>query len=108
MLRKTTPFGDLEVFDAHTHFFSHKFFEALIGQSPQLGKEPNAIERVGAMTGWTMPPRDPAELAAIWASEFDRHSVSGALMIASAPGDEESVAAAVAASPNRIAGAFMF
>ncbi|HEV2666031.1 MAG TPA: amidohydrolase family protein [Blastocatellia bacterium] len=108
MLKKITPFGDLEVFDAHTHFFSHKFFETLISQSPQLGCEPNAIERVGEMTGWTMPPRDPAELAAIWASEFDRHGVSGAMMIASVPGDEESVATAVAALPDRIAGAFMF
>jgi len=108
MLKKTTPFGDLEVFDAHTHFFSHKFFETLTGQSPQFGKEPNAIERAGALTGWTMPPRDPAELAAVWASELDHHGVSGALMIASVPGDEESVAAAVAAFPDRIAGAFMF
>jgi|SRR5262245_30944080 len=108
MLKKITPFGDLEVFDAHTHFFSHKFFDTLISQSPQLGCEPNAIERVGEMTGWTMPPRDSAELAAIWASEFDRHGVSGAMMIASVPGDEESVAAAVAAFPDRIAGAFMF
>jgi predicted TIM-barrel fold metal-dependent hydrolase len=108
MLKKTTPFGDLEVFDAHTHFFSRKFFETLISQSTQLGKEPNAIERVGEMTGWTMPPRDPAELAATWAAEFDRHGVSGALMIASVPGDEESVAAAVEAFPGRIAGAFMF
>jgi len=108
MLKKITPFGDLEVFDAHAHFFSHKFFETLTAQSPQLGKEPNAIERAGAMTGWTMPPRDPVELAAIWASEFDRHGVSGALMIASVPGDEESVASAAAAFPDRIAGAFMF
>ena len=108
MLKKTTPFGDLEVFDAHTHFFSHKFFETLTGQSPQLGKEPNAIERVGEMTGWTMPPRDPSELAATWASELDRHGVSGALMIASVPGDEDSVASAAAAFPDRIAGAFMF
>lgn len=108
MLKKTTPFGDLEIFDAHTHFFSHKFFETLTGQSPQLGKESNPIERVGEMTGWTMPPRDPADLAAIWASELDRHGVSGALMIASVPGDEESVASAAAAFPDRIAGAFMF
>ncbi len=108
MLKKTVPFGDLEIFDAHTHFFSHKFFETLAGQSPQLSRAPDAIERVGEMTGWTMPPRDPAGLAAIWASELDRHGVSGALMIASVPGDEESVAAAARAFPNRIAGAFMF
>ncbi|MGH9768363.1 MAG: amidohydrolase family protein [Blastocatellia bacterium] len=108
MLKKTASFGDLEVFDAHTHFFSHQFFETLISQSPQLSRESNAIERAGEMTGWTMPLRDPAELAAIWTSEFDRHGVSGALMIASAPGDEESVSAAVARRSDRIAGAFMF
>src|SRR5262247_2697735 len=108
MLKKTAPFGDLQIFDAHTHFFSHKFFETLAGQSPQLVCEPNAIERVGEMTGWTMPPRDPAGLAAVWASDFDRHGVSGALMIASVPGDEESVSSAAAAFPDRIAGAFMF
>jgi uncharacterized protein len=107
-LKKTTSFGDLEVFDAHTHFFSYKFFETLAGQSPQFGKESNAIERAGDVTGWTMPPRSPDELAAIWAAEFDRQGVSRALMIASVPGDEESVAAAVTAFPNRIAGAFMF
>lgn len=108
MLKKTTPFGSLEVFDAHTHFFSRKFFEALIEQSPRLGVETNAMERAAEMTGWTMPPPDPAELAAIWRAEFDRHGVSGALMIASVPGDEESIAAAVEAFPDRIAGAFMF
>jgi uncharacterized protein len=107
-LKKATPFGDLEVFDAHTHFFSHKFFEALAAQSPQFSEDPNAIERAGDLTGWTMPPSSPAELAAIWASEFDRHSVSGALMMASVPGDEESVSRAVAAFPDRITGAFMF
>ena len=108
MLKKTTPFGDLEVFDAHMHFFSRKFFDTLISQSIQLGKESNAIERVGEITGWTTPPSDPLALAWICTEEFDRHGVSGALMIASVPGDEESVATAVAAFPNRIAGAFMF
>jgi predicted TIM-barrel fold metal-dependent hydrolase len=107
-MKKTTPFGDLEVFDAHTHFFSYKFFKTLTGQSPLFGEESNAIERAGEITGWTMPPRSPADLAAIWMSEFDRHGVSGALMIASVPGDEESVSGAVAAFPDRIAGAFMF
>jgi len=108
MLKKATPFGDLEVFDAHAHFFSQKFFETLTGQSPQLGKGADAIERAAELTGWTMPPRSPAELATIWAAEFDRHGVSGALMIASFPGDEESISWAVASFPDRIAGAFMF
>ena len=106
-LKKTTPFGSLEVFDAHTHFFSQRFFATLIQQSPRLSVETNAIERAAEMTGWTMPAPDPAELASTWTAEFDRHEVFGAVMIASAPGDEESVAAAVTAFPNRIAGAFM-
>ncbi len=108
MLKRETPFGELEVFDAHAHFFSRKFFETLVGQSPLLGKEADPIGRAAEMTGWTMPPGDPAELAATWKDEFDRHSVSAALMIASVPGDEGSISAAVKAFPDRIAGAFMF
>ncbi len=108
MLNKATSFGEIEIFDAHTHFFSRRFFETLTSQSPLLKGESDAIERAAEMTGWQMPPSDPAELAATWKEEFDRHGVSGALMIASVPGDEESVAAAVTAFPDRIAGAFMF
>ena len=33
-MKKTTPFGALEVLDAHTHFFSQRFFQALVSQSP--------------------------------------------------------------------------
>jgi hypothetical protein len=107
-MKKTTPFGELEVLDTHCHFFSRKFFETLTGQSPQLSKEPDPIARVAEITGWVMPPSDPAELGKIWSDELDKHEVAGALLIASVPGDENSIAAAVAALPNRIAGAFMF
>lgn len=107
-MKKVTPFGEIEVFDAHCHFFSRKFFETLAGQSPQLSKEPDPIARVAEMTGWTMPPSDPAELGRVWRDEMDKNEVGGAMLIASAPGDEDSVAAAVAAFPDRIAGAFMF
>jgi hypothetical protein len=108
MPNKVTPFGELEIFDAHTHFFSRRFFETLTSQSPLLKSEADPIARAAEMTGWQMPPCDPAELAAIWKDELDRHGVFAALMIASVPNDEESVAAAVAAFPDRIAGAFMF
>jgi predicted TIM-barrel fold metal-dependent hydrolase len=107
-MKKTTPFGEIEVCDAHCHFFSHKFFNTLIGQAPALSKESNPIARVAELTGWTMPPNDPAELGAVWSAELDRHNVSAAMLIASVPGDEESVAAAVTAYPDRFAGAFMF
>ncbi len=106
--RKTLPFGEIEIFDAHTHFFSRRFFDTLTAQSAELSQASDPVARAGEITGWQMPPREPAELAADWRAELDRHNVSGAMMIASVPNDEASVAAAVAAFPDRIAGAFMF
>jgi uncharacterized protein len=104
---RTTPFGPLEVLDAHAHFFSHRFFDALARQAPALRDDPDPVARAGAITGWTMPPEDPAALGRVWVEELDRHDVATALLIASVPTDEASVAAAVAAHPDRIAGAFM-
>ena len=108
MLKKVTPFGDLEISDAHMHFFSRRFFEALIGQSTTLSEQVDPIARAGEVTGWQMPPSDPLDLAAIWKDELDRHEISSALMIASVPNDEESVSAAARQFPERIRGAFMF
>ena len=108
MLKKTLQFGEIEIFDAHTHFFSRRFFDTLTAQSAELSQASDPVARAGEITGWEMPPRDPAELAAVWRAELDRHDVSGAMMIASVPNDEASVAAAVTAFPDRIAGAFMF
>ena len=105
-MKKTTPFGDIEVFDAHTHFFSHRFFSTLIGQSPSLNQEADPMARAAALTGWTMPPTDPAELAVAWKDELDRQQIAAAMMMASVPNDEDSIAAAVAAFPTRIFGGF--
>ncbi len=105
-MKKSTPFGDLEVFDAHTHFFSHHFFATLSAQSLSLRQEADPMARAAALTGWTMPPNDPAELAAMWQDELDRHEISGAMMMASVPNDEASIAAAVAAFPSLIIGGF--
>jgi uncharacterized protein len=108
MLKKPTPFGELEISDSHAHFFSRKFFETLAGQSTPISKEADPIGRIAEITGWRMPPEDPAALAKDWAAELDRHEVAFALLIASVPNDAESVVAAVRASPDRVAGAFMF
>jgi uncharacterized protein len=105
---KQTILGEIEIFDAHTHLFSRRFFETLIGQSPGLSRESDPMERVSEMTGWTMPPGDPAELALVWKEELERHGVSAAMMMASVPGDEDSIAAAMSACPERVIGGFMF
>jgi predicted TIM-barrel fold metal-dependent hydrolase len=89
-----TPWGDLAVADGHVHFFSRRFFEVLGGST--LG-----LREMEARLGWTMPPPDPAELARTWAAELDRRGLERSVLIASVPGDEASVLAAVEACPGR-------
>lgn len=90
-----TPFGDCAVWDAHVHFFSRRFFDSLAAQA---GKTSEAI---AASLGWELPPEDPVELASRWAAELDKHGVERAALIASMPGDENSVTAAASAHPGR-------
>lgn len=96
-----TPWGNFPVSDAHVHFFGRRFFDWLGGQ---CGK--NAAEVAGA-AGWDLPPEDPADMARAWAADLDEHGVGRAALIASFPGDEGSVAAALAACPGRFHGYFM-
>ena len=90
-----TPWGECAVQDAHTHFFSQRFYASLGAPS---GKD---AAQVAATLGWTAPPEDAAVLARHWADELDRQGVSRAAIIASVPGDEDSVRGAAAAVPGR-------
>jgi predicted TIM-barrel fold metal-dependent hydrolase len=83
------------------HFLSHHFFELLAEQKPGL-----TIESMSGTLTWRMPPDDPDALARAWIDELDRYGISRAVLIASMPGDEASVSAAVAAHPNRFYGFF--
>src|SRR5258708_28548896 len=104
-----TSWGELPVNDAHIHFFFHDLLSSLAAQKqdPSLGEGGAAVEAVTRILGWQAPPADPRDLAWLWASELDRHGVSRAALIASIPGDEPSVAAAVARFPERFYGYFM-
>jgi uncharacterized protein len=97
-----TAWGDLPINDAHVHFFSHKFYSALARQ-----KKLEHTEGLASLLNWEIAPPDPATLAKNWAAELDRQGVNRACFIASMHGDEESVAAAVAAYPDRFLGFFM-
>jgi predicted TIM-barrel fold metal-dependent hydrolase len=88
--------------DAHCHFFSAGFLTT-IGR--EAGVE-NAATALPTRLGWDAPGSN-IELADRWIAELDRHGVSRAMLIASAPGDEASVADAVRVYPSRIVGAFM-
>lgn len=92
--------------DIHCHFFSSRFLELLTKDVASLPKEGRAAV-VSAQLGWDDPGSADA-LADRWVAELDRHGVSRAALIASIPGDEESVAAAVRRHPSRLVGFFMF
>jgi len=96
-----TPWGALAVSDAHIHFFSHRFFATLAEQK----KAP--VDSLAPLLGWQLPAEDPKTLADTWVQELDRHGVSKAALIASVPGDQESVIAAVRAFPQRFYGYMM-
>jgi predicted TIM-barrel fold metal-dependent hydrolase len=93
MIARPSPWGSpMAISDAHVHFFSHRFFETLALQKPGLTFE---------QLHWQMPPEHPEDLANTWAHEMDRQGVARAALIASVPGDEESVVRAAAAFPDR-------
>ena len=92
--------------DVHCHFFSSRFLELLTSQRQGLPKADRAAT-VAAELGWD-PPGTPEALADRWIAEIDRHAVSRIALIASVPGDEDSVGVAVARHPSRFVGFFMF
>jgi hypothetical protein len=94
----------MTIHDAHCHFFSAPFFRAL-GRGVETGSF-DAAEALPARLGWD-PPGETDALADRWIAELDRHGVARAMLIASVPGDEASVSAAVARHPERLVGAFM-
>ena len=89
--------------DTHCHFFSNRFFEVL-GRE-KYGPDATA-ERVALELGWDLPGTSEA-LADRWIAEMDRQRVSRVALISSVPGDEDSVAVAVAKYPDRFVGFFM-
>jgi uncharacterized protein len=96
-----TPWGLLPVADAHVHFFSRAFFAPL---AEQRGVP---VEALGALLNWQLPADDPRQLADAWAHELDRYRIAKAALIASVPGDAESVIAAVRRHPERFYGYLM-
>jgi len=96
----------MHISDCHCHFFSSRFLELLTKDRQDLPTDQRA-EAVARLLGWD-PPGTPETLADRWIGELARHGVSRCALIASIPGDEESVAAAVAAHPRVFVGFFMF
>src|SRR5262245_41853145 len=102
----------MRINDSHCHFFSTPFFAALARQrsNQATGGESGTPAQAAALLcrelGWN-EPGDSNALADRWVGELDAKGVSRAALIASVPGDEDSVAAAVARHPTRLVGYFM-
>jgi predicted TIM-barrel fold metal-dependent hydrolase len=97
-----TTWGDIAVSDAHVHFLSHRFFSILAQEKGGV-----AVESLTSTLDWEMPEVEPQSLARRWVAELDSHGVDRAALIASLPGDEESVATAVSSFPKRFYGYYM-
>jgi len=98
--------------DAHCHFFSPPFFATLGRQravpdaDPRRPQPPPSASEICRELQWDDPVTVEA-LADRWLAELDAQGVRRAALIASLPGDEDSVAAAVARHPSRFVGFFM-
>ena len=90
--------------DAHCHFFSPNVFRTVGSSLDDITGD--AADALPARLGWE-PPGSNEALADRWIAEWDRHHVDRGVLIASVPGDEGSVAAAVQRHPTRVVGAFM-
>jgi predicted TIM-barrel fold metal-dependent hydrolase len=90
--------------DAHIHFFSPRFFEVLAEQKGVDAEDP--VAHIADLLGWEAP-KSAEQLAERWIEELDRHEVGRAALIASVPGDQDSVSRAVARYPDRLVGFFM-
>ena len=88
--------------DSHCHFLSTGFLEAI---SRQRGLN-DSVPQLCAELQWD-DPGSAWSLADRWVQEMDANGVLRAALIASIPGDETSVAAAVARHPQRFVGFFM-
>src|SRR3954462_2999006 len=96
----------MRICDAHCHFFSSRFLELLTAGHtgfPEASRSQAVLHRLG----WDDPGAAESR-ADRWVSELDHRAVARAAIIASIPGDEESVAAAVRRHPTRFVGFFMF
>jgi uncharacterized protein len=103
----STPWGNVRLIDAHTHFFSQQFFQAFARLAQQNLPADAPLAAMAQQLGVEIPPEDATQLAQRWVREMDRYGIDRLVMFTSVPGDHASVATAVRAFPERIVGYIM-
>jgi predicted TIM-barrel fold metal-dependent hydrolase len=102
-----TPWGNLRLIDAHTHFFSHQFFQTFARQAQHNLPAEAPLTAVAERLGVEIPQDDPMHLARRWVGEMDKYGIDQMVMFTSVPGDHPSVVTAARAFPERIIGYLM-
>lgn len=102
-----TPWGNLRLIDAHTHFFSHQFFQTFARLAKHLLPAEEPLKAMAQRLGVEIPPEETTILAQRWVHEMDKFAIDRLVMFTSVPGDHPSVAAATKAFPERIIGYVM-
>jgi predicted TIM-barrel fold metal-dependent hydrolase len=103
----STPWGNIRLIDAHTHFFSHQFFQTFARLARQNLPAEAPLTAVAQRLGVEIPPEDATHLGQRWVGEMDKYGIDRLVMFTSVPGDHDSVAAAMQAFPERITGYIM-
>src|SRR5574337_612787 len=102
-----TELGEMRVIDAHAHFFSQPFFRQFVEPLKEERPGDDPYQGLAERLGWELPSSDHATLGKRWVQEMDKHGLDRMVLIASVPGDEDSILAAMHAYPHRIVGYFM-
>jgi uncharacterized protein len=102
-----TSWGDMRLIDAHTHFFSHQFFQTFARLAQQNLPAEAPLTAVAERLGVEIPQDSALHLGRRWVGEMDKYGIERLVMFTSVPGDQDSVAAAVQAFPDRITGYVM-
>jgi uncharacterized protein len=103
----STPWGNLRLIDAHTHFFSYRFFQTFAHLARQSLPAETPLTAVAQRLGVEIPPEDAIHLGQRWVGEMDKYGLERLVMFTSVPGDHPSVATAVQTFPERIIGYIM-
>lgn len=103
-MRNNSESGIVEIFDAHTHFFSYTWLQHF--QQLSDGKF-KTVEALTEALDWELPAKDPVELGKRWVAEQDKHGLSRQVLFASKLNDAEFLTAAINHSPDRLTGYFM-
>jgi uncharacterized protein len=103
----STPWGNIRLIDAHTHFFSHQFFQTFARLARRNLPTETPLTAVAQRLGVEIPPEDATHLGQRWVGEMDKYGIERLVMFTSVPGDHDAVAAAAHAFPERITGYIM-